>query len=191
MTTLHARAAQGLTLAEALAATAFPTATALLSAPHAHTVAHVTDGRCRTRQADPYDLSTVFEAQVFDGERELRWLCDTGDRGRAVLLTEDETLLPGAFPEQVAPLTAAVVLPAHYLLWGRPAGGDDAWTVLHTPRIGTLTVPHPQADPDRRLRLVAREYVSTDPHHGNAYVSEERLLRIESVPADPQEDEHV
>ncbi|MDT0616495.1 type III-D CRISPR-associated protein Csx19, partial [Streptomyces lancefieldiae] len=137
MTTLHARAAQGVTLAEALTATAFPTAVALLSAPHAHTVAHVTEGRCRTRQADPYDLSTVFEARVFDGERELRWLCDSGDRGRAVLLTEDETLLPDAFPEPVAPLPATAVLAAHYLLWGRPAGGDEGWTVLHTPRIGS------------------------------------------------------
>ncbi|MFD8900221.1 type III-D CRISPR-associated protein Csx19 [Streptomyces ardesiacus] len=191
MTTLHARAAQSVTLAEALTATAFPTAVALLSAPHAHTVAHVTEGRCRTRQADPYDLSTVFEARVFDGERELRWLCDTGDRGRAVLLTEDETLLPATFPEPVTPLSATAALTAHYLLWGRPAGGDEEWTVLHTPRIGTLTVPHPRPGPELRLRLVAREYISTDPRHGNSHVSEERLLRIETVPAAPQEDTHV
>ncbi|MGW2303949.1 type III-D CRISPR-associated protein Csx19 [Streptomyces sp. NPDC001809] len=190
-TTLHARAARGLTLAEALASIAFPTAVALLSTPQAHTVARVTEGRCRTRESDPYDPSAVFEARVFDGERELRWLCDTGHHGRAVLLTEDETLLPDAFPEPVAPLAATAVLAAHYLLWGRPAGGDEEWTVLHTPRIGTLTVPHPRPDAEQRLRLVTREYVSTDPHHGNAHVSEERLLRIETVPADQQEDNHA
>ncbi|MDT0616776.1 type III-D CRISPR-associated protein Csx19, partial [Streptomyces lancefieldiae] len=62
---------------------------------------------------------------------------------------------------------------------------------LHTPRLGTLTVPHPRPDADRRLRLVTRDYVTTDPRHGNAHVSEERLLRIETVPADPQEDAHA
>ncbi|MFE1412236.1 CRISPR-associated protein Csx19 [Streptomyces sp. NPDC058746] len=191
MTTLHARAAQGVTLTEALTAIAFPTAIALLSAPHAHSVARVTEGRCRTRAADPHDLSAVFEARVFDGERELRWLSDTGDRGRAVLLTEDEPLLPDAFPEPVVPLLATTVLTAHYLLWGRPAEGDEEWTVLHTPRIGTLTVPHPRPDAEHRLRLVTREYVTTDPRHGNAHVSEERLLRIETVPADQREDTHV
>lgn len=30
-----------------------------------------------------------------------------------------------------------------------------------------------------RARLAARQYIAVEPEHGNAYVAEERLLRIE------------
>lgn len=180
MTTLHARAAQGVTLPEALAATAFPTGIALLSAPHAHTVARVTDGHCRTREADPYDLSAVFEARVFDGERELRWLCDTGDRGRAVLLTEDETLLPATFPEPVTPLSATAALTAHYLLWGRPAGGDEEWTVLHTPE--SAPSPSPTPGPAPNSGCVSSPANTSPPTHATATPTSARNASCASKP---------
>ncbi|MFF4652621.1 CRISPR-associated protein Csx19 [Streptomyces sp. NPDC001380] len=183
MTTLHGRSHPDTTLADALAAAGFTGAVALLSSPHEHVAARAEGGRCSTPAADPYPLDAVFEARVFDEDRELRWLCTHGIRGRAVLLAEDEALLPGSFPERVPPLAAVGTLDAHYLLWGRPRLGGDGWTALHTPQIGTLHVPCPAPGPDRRLRLAAREYVCVEPRHGNAHVAEERLLRIEPTPA--------
>lgn len=184
MITLHARAHHDITLGDALALAGFDGAVALLSSPHEHTVAHVTGGHCCTRNGDPYALHAVFEARAFDEDQELRWLCESGTRGRAVLLGEDGDKLPPAFPIVVPPLAAEETLEAHYLLWGRPQPPQhDGWTTLHTPQIGTLDVPVPTPSQDRRLRLAAREYISVEPDHGNAYVSEERLLRIE--PTEP------
>ncbi|MER6274448.1 CRISPR-associated protein Csx19 [Streptomyces sp900105755] len=184
MTTLHARAEPGITLADALARAGFTDAVALLSSPHEHIVARVRDGHCHTNTTPAvYGLDTVFEARIFNEHRELRWLCKSGTRGRAVILTEDPDLLPDAFTHDIAPVAAVDTLDAHYLLWGRPVSGDSDWTMLHTPQIGTIEVPFPAPDPDRRLRLAAREYVSVEPQHGNAYVSEERLLRIECTPS--------
>ncbi|MGV9566020.1 type III-D CRISPR-associated protein Csx19 [Streptomyces sp. NPDC003480] len=192
MTTLHARAHDGITLTDALARAGFNQAVALLSSPHEHVVAQVSAGACRTCNPDPYPLQAVFEARVFDQDRELRWLCDSGTRGRAVLLSEDADLLPATFAADVPPLAAEETLETHYLLWGRPQPQHHAdWTTLHTPRIGTLHVPVPTPEPDRRLRLVAREYISVEPDHGNAYVSEERLLGIEPTESVPDRRKHA
>ncbi|CAM5253556.1 type III-D CRISPR-associated protein Csx19 [Streptomyces griseomycini] len=197
-TVLHSRAADGITLHDALAATGFTEAVALLSSPHEHAVVQVRADRCHTADGADYALGAVFEARAFDEDRELRWLCQAGSTGRAVLLTEDPGRLPPAdvFPEPVADLEAIDTWLAHYLLWGHPLRGSATWTTLHTPQIGTLDVPFPYAtaaagrsDAEtaerRRLRLAAREYVCVEPVHGNAYVGEERLLRIELAPTEP------
>lgn len=193
-TVLHGRAADAVTLPDALAASGFTEAVAFLSAPHEHKVVQIRDGRCHTADGEVHALDAVFEARAFDKDKELRWLCQAGTTGRAVLLTEDPAKLPdtGTFPERLAELTAHTTLPAHYLLWGRPLRGTSTWTTLHTPQIGTLDIPFPypagaedaedEKNADRhRLRLAAREYVCLDPRHGNAYVGEERLLRIEAT----------
>ncbi|MFI6209176.1 CRISPR-associated protein Csx19 [Streptomyces sp. NPDC051041] len=197
-TVLHSRAADGITLHDALAAIGFTEAVALLSSPHEHAVVQVRADRCRTARGADYALDAVFEARAFDQDRELRWLCQAGPIGRAVLLTEDPGKLPPAdiFTEPVADLEATTTWPAHYLLWGRPLRGTATWTTLHTPQIGTLDVPFPytaataerpgtKTTEHQRLRLAAREYVCVEPVHGNAYVSEERLLRIEPAPTEP------
>ncbi|GHJ35476.1 CRISPR-associated protein Csx19 [Streptomyces sp. TS71-3] len=190
-TVLHGRAADAVTLPDALVASGFTEAVAFLSAPHQHKVVHVHGGRCHAADGEVHTLDAVFEARAFDEDKELRWLCQTGTTGRAVLLTEDPAELPdaAAFPEQLTPLTAHTTMKAHYLLWGRPLRGTSTWTTLHTPQIGTLDVPFPYptgAEGDdsadqQRLSLATREYVCVDSRHGNAYVGEERLLRIEAA----------
>ncbi|MFC8854124.1 CRISPR-associated protein Csx19 [Streptomyces sp. NPDC057144] len=188
MTTLYGRAHPATTLTDALTRAGFSDAVALLSAPHAHRVARVHQGHCHTYDDGPGFLQAVFDARVFDGQRELRWLCTTGRQGQAVLLGEDPALLPAGFGDPLPELHAQDTLPSYYLLWGTPqpttgAGvggrGDGAWTALRTPRIGTLHIPVPLPPKGCRLRLVAREYVSVESRHGNAHVAEERLLRIE------------
>jgi CRISPR-associated protein (TIGR03984 family) len=189
MTTLYGRAHPATTLADALARADFNNAVALLTAPQAYRVARVHRDACHTYDADPDPLEGVFDARVFDGQRELRWLCTAGREGQAVLLGEEPDVLPGGFGDVLPDLHAEDTLSAYYLLWGRPQPqhrpGTGTWTVLHTPRIGTLPVPAPPPPPGCRLRLVAREYVCVDPRHGNAHVAEERLLRIE--PTEPTE----
>ncbi|MBH5135221.1 TIGR03984 family CRISPR-associated protein [Streptomyces sp. HB-N217] len=182
MTTLYGRAHPATTLTDALARADFSDAVALLSAPHAHRVARVQRGHCRTYDDGPGFPEAVFEARVFDGRRELRWLCTAGREGQAVLLGEDPALLPAGFGDALPDLRAADTLPSYYLLWGTPQPATESagpWTALRTPRIGTLHVPAPTPPKGCRLRLVAREYVCVEPRHGNAHVAEERLLRIE------------
>ncbi|WP_164555544.1 MULTISPECIES: CRISPR-associated protein Csx19 [unclassified Streptomyces] len=184
MITLYSRAASDISLSTALdAVTGLDGAVAFLSTPREHITARVRDGRCHTRDG-VRSLDTVFEARIFDEDKEVRWLSTSGHQGRAVALSEEPGLLPDSFPDRLADLSAAEAIESHYLLWGQALPGEGEWTTLHTPQIGTLHVPFPAPEPRRRLRLAAREYVCAEPEHGNAYVGEERLVRIEQAPAE-------
>lgn len=188
MTTLYGRACPATPLAEALERAGFTEATALLCSPQDFRVTRFSQGRCRTHTGASAPLDTVFEARVFDGRRELRWLTFAGQDTHCVLLSEEPDALPTEFGNPLPELHAHQTLPAHYLLWGTPTPKpirtpDGDWTTLRTPRIGSLHVPAPPPPDGQRLRLAAREYVCVEPRHGNAHVAEERLLRIE--PAEP------
>lgn len=150
-----------------------PGGCALLTSPAAYRVARVADGDCVT-PAGPVDLSAVYEARAFTEELELRWL-----DGRAVLLTENEDLLPGSF-ETIDPLPFVDVIETGYLVWGSatasagpPAPGS---TTLASRRVGTIDIPVTVPPEQSGVQLVAREYVAVEMRHGNAYVAEERLL---------------
>ncbi|MGP4109724.1 type III-D CRISPR-associated protein Csx19 [Streptomyces sp. 4N509B] len=205
-TTLHAAAHPRITLATALAAgvdaSALTGATALLTAPSRYHVALLTaDGSCLTpaSPADPaglapVDLAHVYEARVFTPTVELRWLGEAGGPGRAVVLTEDPSLLPHDFPETDGlALDAVDTLDAHHLLWGEATTSqdDDGWTTLSSARVGTLTVPVP-VRAGARARVGSRQYVAVEPHHGNAHVAEERLTHLEPYdPSTPQEGDNA
>lgn len=181
-TILHAAARDDMHLDEALGQAALRDGVALLATPRHYHVARMTDGWPYPSGGAGVPLEDVFEARVFNPGAELRWL-HTGDgRGRAVLLTEDETRIPESFAERPEPITADEALRGEYLLWGRATGNRDGWTTLATARIGTLAIPVIAAD-GRRVRLLTREYVTYEPSHGNAYVAEERLLYLEQVAA--------
>lgn len=188
---LHSRAAEPVSLKDALAHARLTGAVALLSTPRSFLIAAVRDGHRCTTPEEPAGtpLDDVFEARVFTPHTELRWIATGPSAGRAAVLTEDEAHLPtGPFTEDITPLTAIDTIESRYLLWGRPLAthpAPDGWTTLHTPRIGTLHIPTPAGTPppgaDDRMQLVAREYVCTEPRHGNAYIAEERLLRLETT----------
>ncbi|MGC5234467.1 type III-D CRISPR-associated protein Csx19 [Streptomyces albogriseolus] len=182
---LLGRAADGITLRDALAAAPVTGAVALLSTPAAYVVATVDDDHHCITPDKPAPLEEAFEARVFTPDSELRWTATGPGTGRAVVLTEDPALLPAApFTEEIEDLRAIDTVEARYLLWGRPVADDRApvgWTTLHTPRIGTLRVPAPRPGPQQRIRLAAREYVCAEARHGNAYVADERLLRLEAT----------
>jgi CRISPR-associated protein (TIGR03984 family) len=179
VTILYGRAADGISLADAIQAAAPGHAAALLSSPTRYQVADVRDSACYG-PAGLCSLDDVFEARVFSPEAELRWLHSDSGRGRAVVLAErEDALLPG-FGQPLSPLAAVEVLPQRYLLWGQPIPpAQDGWARLYAARIGVLDVPLTVSDNGRRVYLTAREYVSVEPVHGNAHVAEERLLALE------------
>lgn len=183
MTTLFGVAATGVSLADALAAGQMDGGCALLTTPSAYHVATVAGRECHT-QAGPVDLSVVYEARAFTPDVELRWV----EAGHAVLLAEDESLLPGFFGERVEPVPAIDAIEGRYLLWGEVEAVEAGWVTLASARIGTIAVPAaavvPAVAPGSRVRLAAREYVVTEHEHGNAYVAEERLLGFEPYEVD-------
>lgn len=180
MTTLFAASAENLPLAEALAAV--PGGCALLTSPSAYRVGLVQDGRC-LQPTGPIDVSAVYEARAFTEELELRWT----ESGHAVVLTESEDLIPAAFTTRIDSLEAEDTLDTRYLLWGVATPLAPGWTTLHSNRVGVITVPVAHAGQER-VWLAAREYVVADDEHGNAYVAEERLLRLMTEPPERTSD---
>lgn len=168
-TTLHVAVRDGLTFTEAMES-APDDGFALLTTPWRYQITTTADARRSAPQG-------VFEARAFNEHTELRWLGDTGDRGRAVLLTEDPVALPATFAKP-GPVEAIGTEPGGYLLWGKAVDASDGWTTLTTERIGSLRVP---GDFSRgaHVALATREYIARDADHGNAYVAEERLLSFE------------
>ncbi|WP_066946570.1 type III-D CRISPR-associated protein Csx19 [Microtetraspora fusca] len=174
MTTLYGAAATGVTLPEALEAARLDGGCALLTTPSAYRIARVEAGGC-VGVSGRMDMSAAYEARVFTSTAELRWV----ESGYAVLLTEDERLLPKSFGERVEPLAAVATLDSRYLVWGAVTSAEAGWTSLTSSRVGSLAVPLAHAGEEDRVRLAAREYVVADREHGNAYVAEERLIGFE------------
>ncbi|MDX3099973.1 CRISPR-associated protein Csx19 [Nonomuraea angiospora] len=178
MTTLYTACAGNLTLAQALVQAGVEGGCALLTAPATYHIARVHAGVCET-PAGVVDLNPVFEARVFTPQVELRWV----EAGHAVVLTEEERLLPPDFPDRLDPMRTVATLSAHYLVWGHVTRAASGWVNLRSRRVGTLALPMANVTTDA-VRLIAREYVVTDEIHGNAYVSEERLIGFEPYSAE-------
>lgn len=150
------------------------------------------EGELHGRHGRLDDIGAFFEARIFDGTTELRWLHQSSGRGRAVAIAE--TSLPSAldsWQELPSRKAEATIGPVPYLLWGKPQGAPDGiWSESAENRIGALHVPH-VASANQRIRLVAKEYLArfADEHppaagvrlSGNAMVIEERLIRLEAV----------
>jgi CRISPR-associated protein (TIGR03984 family) len=175
MTTLYTASIHGVTLAQALVMADVEGACALLTTPTAYSIARVRGGACETPEGQ-VDLAPVYEARVFTSQAELRWV--EAEAGQAVILTEEESLLPPSFLDHRPPVQAVATLATHYLVWGHVAGSRPGWVTLGSRQVGTITLPLAGVAADR-VRLTGREYVVSDAVHGNAYVAEERLVGFE------------
>ncbi len=123
----------------------------------------------------PFDLSGVFELRASDGERELRWLHATDQRGTAVVLA----------PEGVATLDGHDVSPAGVVerpstcsryLAGTVRRSGEGWSELFSGRFGRLSVP--LAAPARhRVALVTIEHLVED-KHGNCDIVDARWVGL-------------
>lgn len=178
MTTLYASSRDAVTLPEAVS-WAEITGVALLASPSTYLVAKADPAGCTTHDGAAVDLSSIFEARLFDPQREMRWWHASGGAGRAIVLGEQPDSLPDGDGE-IPPLAAVEVVDGTYLLWGRAlADGTAGWTTLSAARIGVLRVPLAGTPPQERVALTTREYVAVEPRYGNAYVAEERLVQFE------------
>ena len=114
---------------------------------------------------DRFDVNKVFEARVFNAEKELRWL-----KGFGVAIISDASF---AGDEFVEPLTQK------YLIWGQSIEkSQDGWTRFGTARIGPFHVPIELKPAESYARFAAKEYLKVY-KDGNVAVIDERLTGIE------------
>jgi CRISPR-associated protein (TIGR03984 family) len=141
------------------------------------------------------DLTTVFEARIFNPSCEVRWLHKSGGKGSGVFLSENASG-PGDWVS-LSPVGSIKEPENHrYLLWGMTVKDDakelaTGWSWLAAANIGKYAIPLAGDGLERRARLVYREYIGLAPgeagdRHGNVTVCEERLLGFEWFPGETQ-----
>ena len=184
-TTLYRyRAGEQMTLIEAIAScqTVLEGAIALLYSPQSCLLARLsTDGTLQNADGHAVDLTSVFEARLFNEGCELRWLNRQTGVGDAALISEAaQQALTGfvAIDSQTCE-----PLPQRYLLWGERARSQpsaEAWRRLADARIGKLDIPLAQKfGQEQRVYLNTREYLDVVDDYGNTAVIEERLMKLE------------
>jgi CRISPR-associated protein (TIGR03984 family) len=181
---LHGRTSRDILLTEALASCAVPLtgAIALLYSPEICCFARLEDS-VLVAAAGEIDVSSVFEARVFNEACELRWLNERNGRGRAVLLSEaPQTCLD----EGIAPLKFLETLRETYLLWGEQIDSDPAtgWSRVGRSRMGAIAVPVAPLPKGACVYLQVREYLGEIGNHGNVTVIEERLIGLTDLEAE-------
>lgn len=144
-------------------------------------------------------VAGVFEARVFTGEWELRWLQSEAG-GLAVLLTEFGECKPEGEWEPGTGLAEVTPMEREYLVIGplgpgqarertpmvsEPVSGlmngrEREWSFTRSSRVARLHLPVSAAKGGAVLRTI--EYVDREREHGNAYVTEERLIALEEIP---------
>lgn len=126
-------------------------------------------------------LADAYELELFDGERELRWLHTAHGRGTAVALGEEPTALP----------TGSNLLTGRCLrrgdsyaraLAGRPEPGRrSGWCTLRGARYAKASLPCVAAG-DQLITIESVEYLVED-DYGNVDVAETRTVGLRPVPA--------
>ncbi len=184
-TTLYRYRADGqMPLIDAIAACqeALEDAIALLYSPQSCILARLaSDGALRNASGHAIDLTSVFEARLFNEGCELRWLNRRTGVGDAALISEaaQHSLVGFAATDS----QTCEPLPQRYLLWGERARSQpsvDSWRRLADARIGKLDIPLAQSfGQEQRVYLKTREYLAVADDYGNMAVIEERLVKLE------------
>ena len=113
--------------------------------------------------------SGVYEARVFNTEKELRWLSS----GKTKTLTDADLLAEKDF--------AGKIDNQKYLLWGQSTGKIKGnWTEFAEARIGAFFVPIANVADKGYAQFTAVEYLK-EFEDGNVAVFEERLTGISEV----------
>jgi CRISPR-associated protein (TIGR03984 family) len=184
---LYGRSSQLITLSDALQACAHPLscAIALLYSPTVCQFAQLqADGQLNDSSGSAINLSSIFEARVFNADYELRWLNQSNGKGTVILLSEKafkddrESYLEA----DATTLDAITSHPQQYLIWGKGTYESTSlgWSTLATSRIGALHVPIVRVTADQRVYLLACEYLNVIDDYGNVAVVEERLIGLEA-----------
>jgi CRISPR-associated protein (TIGR03984 family) len=114
------------------------------------------------------DVSDVYEARVFNADKELRWLNESDGKGNSIIISDAN--LPDAIG----------TIPQNYLLWGKKNGASlNGWTQFAEARIGAFYVPVTLVNKEYAV-FKAIEYLG-EFEDGNVAVFEERLMGISEV----------
>lgn len=113
------------------------------------------------------NMEKVFEARIFNGKAELRWLKGFGEK-----IVSDETFTNDKnFVEK---------FDQNYLVWGeKNASPHNGWTQFATARIGTFYLP--EIINTNHAQFTAVEYLMAEEENGNVFVADERLTGITEV----------
>ncbi|HEY0428567.1 MAG TPA: CRISPR-associated protein Csx19 [Pyrinomonadaceae bacterium] len=127
------------------------------------------DGTDFVDESGKINVSDVYEARIFNAEKELRWLSS----GETETLTDDCLREVDGF---------VGTIDQKYLLWGEISPSNDSnvngeWTELAEARIGKFYVPIKTTS---RACFEAKEYLK-EFADGNVAVFEERLTGISEV----------
>ncbi len=110
----------------------------------------------------------VYEARVFDSEKELRWLSS----GETAIVSDANFVNEKEFVDKNEN--------QKYLLWGQSTGTTKGnWTQFAEARIGAFFVPLKNIAEKSYAQFTAVEYLMSEVENGNVFVADERLTGIE------------
>jgi CRISPR-associated protein (TIGR03984 family) len=151
---------------------------ALLYDPQSCSFARLdSSGMLRDAKDGVVNVTTVFEAYLFNAVAELRWLHVRDGNGRVAVLSEHENL--NLFGKAPCCHTLHGRIDQRYLLWGEGTATrlSTGWSQLAEARTGAFPVPVANVGAQQRVQLTAFEYLQTY-EYGNVGVCEERLTGL-------------
>jgi CRISPR-associated protein (TIGR03984 family) len=129
------------------------------------------------------DLSTIFEARVFNHVSEMRWLNDPKGNHTTAVLSETELSFAGKTSVEESGIVGC--LSNEYLLWGKNAELEpteqktNSWTKFATARTGAFYVPIELLTEQEYAQFTAIEYLKEyEEHDSNVAIVDERLTGI-------------
>lgn len=127
------------------------------------------DGKDFIDESGKIDISDVYEARVFNAEKELRWVNEANGKGKSTIISD-------------ANFTDAIgTIRQNYLLWGQSTNTTNGnWTQFAEARIGAFFVPIKISGANKYAHFTAVEYLR-EFEDGNVAVFEERLTGISEV----------
>lgn len=153
---------------------------AIFYAPHKCFLAKH-DGKQFEVKEKGFDLTNIFEARIFNGIAEMRWLNDASGSHTTAILSETQLVFDGKTLQAESKVIGGLC--QNYLLWGRSLEENpDKWTKFAEARIGEFSVPIEikRNDKDEKsgyAQFVAVEYLK-EFDDGNVSVFDERLTGL-------------
>lgn len=124
--------------------------------------------------SSPDKILDVFEMRCFNEKFELRWARNSYGKGRAVIMSETQTL--DGFDMETENSEVFYKIPGQYVLWG--TGKEiDGKNLLFEQRTGKIEVPF-NVRAGKRVFLNFDEFFSPDSEHGNMIWRFERLTGL-------------
>lgn len=116
------------------------------------------------------EAAGVYEARVFNAEKELRWVKNFDHK----TISDADFVNEKEFVRKIDN--------QKYLLWGQSTGKSSGdWTQFAEARIGAFFVPLKNVAEKDYAQFTAVEYLMSENENGNTFVADERLTGISEV----------